>query len=246
MRVKNKGRFLVNVSILILVLAFIIWVITTLISWVGNFFTPAKIIDEPNVVATKQVSNETAQSNDSLIKIVNKYQSVPEDYVPEDLITVEVDGIGSNLQMRTEAAHALKELFDAGKKEGFLLSASSGYRSYATQDALFDNNVKTLGMQEAEMVSARPGRSEHQLGLAMDITSEAVDFQLVEAFGETPEGIFLKNNAYKYGFIVRYPQGKTDITGYAYEPWHFRYVGLENAKMIFDSGKTMEEYFKIK
>ena len=85
--------------------------------------------------------------------------------------------------------------------------------------------------------------SEHQLGLAMDVTSATVGFDLLESFGATPEGQFIKDNAHKYGFIVRYPQGKTDITGYAYEPWHLRYLGVDVATAIYNSGKTMEEYY---
>jgi D-alanyl-D-alanine carboxypeptidase len=174
--------------------------------------------------------------------LVNKNHSISASYVPADLVTVNLPSTRET-QMRSVAAEALMKLFNAASSAGYDLSCCSGYRSYETQSELYNWNVDTYGVEGAELVSARPGMSEHQLGLAMDVTSASVGFDLLESFGSTPEGQFLKDNAYKYGFIVRYPQGKTDITGYAYEPWHLRYLGVDVATEIYNSGKTMEEYY---
>jgi D-alanyl-D-alanine carboxypeptidase len=110
---------------------------------------------------------------------------------------------------------------------------------------LYQWNVDTYGQTEADLVSAKPGTSEHQLGLAMDVTSESVGFDLLESFGETEEGQYIADHAHEYGFIIRYPQGKTAITGYSYEPWHLRYLGVDVATDIYNSGKTMEEYYGL-
>ncbi len=148
-------------------------------------------------------------------------------------------------QLREEAALALTELFNVAKTEGIGLYCCSGYRSYELQTELYNWNVETYGEAEADLVSAKPGTSEHQMGLAMDVTSESAGFDLLESFGTMPEGEYIKENAYKYGFIIRYLEEKTEITGYAYEPWHLRYVGIEPATEMFKSGQTMEEYYGI-
>lgn len=128
---------------------------------------------------------------------------------------------------------------------GIELAAVSGFRSYERQAAIFANAVQRKGEVEANRVSARPGQSEHQTGLAMDVSSASVGYALVEAFGETVEGKWLAQNAPKYGFIIRYPKGKEHITGYRYEPWHLRYVGVEHAMKISQRGLTLEEYLNV-
>lgn len=178
----------------------------------------------------------------SITRLVNKNHSLPADYVPSDLVELSLASTRTT-QMRSEAAVALGNLFAAARNSGLTLYCCSGYRSYDTQASLYQWNVDTYGTAGAELVSARPGMSEHQLGLAMDVTSMSVGFDLVESFAGTPEGLFVKNNAHKYGFIIRYPQGQTGITGYAYEPWHLRYVGTEVATTIYNSGLTMEEFY---
>jgi len=197
-------------------------------------------IKTSNEVNTTPAINSTA--TDSITILVNKNHSISSTYVPDDLVTVDLPST-RNTQLRSIAAEGLTKLFAAAENAGFELYCCSGYRSYATQAELYAWNVETYGVDGAELVSARPGMSEHQLGLAMDVTSAAVGFDLLESFGSTPEGLFIKENAHKYGFIVRYPEGKTNITGYAYEPWHLRYLGVDVATEIYNSGKTMEEYF---
>ncbi|MBU4440616.1 MAG: M15 family metallopeptidase [Acetobacterium sp.] len=200
-------------------------------------------VEQPaSVEAKDDAKNANTTSTDSITMLVNKNHSISASYVPADLVTVNLPSTRET-QMRSVAAKALVKLFNAASSAGYDLSCCSGYRSYETQSELYAWNVDTYGVDGAELVSARPGMSEHQLGLAMDVTSASVGFDLLESFGSTPEGQFLKDNAYKYGFIVRYPQGKTDITGYAYEPWHLRYLGVDVATEIYNSGKTMEEYY---
>ena len=190
------------------------------------------------------IPENTANELGSLAQLVNKNHSIPADYVPGDLVWVNLPST-RDTQLRADAAQHLIQLFNGASAQGLTLYCSSGYRSYATQSALYQWNVEMYGAAGAELVSARPGMSEHQLGLAMDVTSATVDFDLIESFGATAEGQFIRDHAHEYGFIVRYPQGKTNITGYAYEPWHLRYLGVPVATTIHNSGKTMEEFYGI-
>jgi len=181
----------------------------------------------------------------SLTVLANKEYSLGSDYTPEDLVTVQVPTVLENpevKQLRKVAADALKEMFEAAKEEGIILHARSGYRSYRTQEQLFKNNVAKHGEEAANKFSARAGQSEHQTGLAMDITSKSVNLKLTESFEDTKEGKWAAENAHRFGFILRYPKDKTHITGYIYEPWHFRYVGVEHATKIYELGLTLEEY----
>ncbi len=114
----------------------------------------------------------------------------------------------------------------------------SGFRSYQTQESIFNRNIGLYGEETANTFSAKPGQSEHQTGLAFDINSTRW------AFAESREAKWLAENCWKYGFIIRYPKGKEDITGYVYEPWHIRYVGKEQAQKIKDSGLCLEEYLE--
>jgi len=202
-----------------------------------------KVTDAPVLPEASQTT-VTEASSDGITQVVNKNHSISSDFVPGDLVSVDLPST-RDTQLRGVAATALKGLFNAASTAGLELYCCSGYRSYETQAGLYNWNVETYGVEGAELVSARPGMSEHQMGLAMDVTSASVGFDLLESFGSTPEGQFINENAHKYGFIVRYPQGKTDITGYAYEPWHLRYVGVDVATDIFNSGKTMEEYYGV-
>lgn len=186
----------------------------------------------------------TEQPSGSITQLVNKNHSISSSFVPNDLVWVNLAST-RDTQLRAVAAQGLAQLFQAAGANGLSLYCCSGYRSFATRAGLYQWNVDTYGVAGAELVSARPGMSEHQLGLAMDVTSASVGFDLLESFGSTAEGVFIRENAYKYGFIVRYPEGKTDITGYAYEPWHLRYVGVAAATAITNSGQTMEEFYGI-
>ena len=158
------------------------------------------------------------------ILIVNKTYGLPKDYNP---------GVDPT------ALSAAKKMFADAAKEGLDLYISSSFRSYSRQNTLYNNYAAQDGKAAADRYSARPGYSEHQTGLAFDLNS--VD----SSFENTKECAWVAKNCYKYGFIIRYPKGKESITGYMYEPWHIRYLGVDNAKMIYNSGKTIEEYFNI-
>lgn len=184
---------------------------------------------------------------DSLSVLVNKNYSLPEDYEPEDLVFLEVPLYNNDVNneanyLRKEAADALKELFAAAKDEGYELIARSGYRSYDTQVALYERYVQQDGVEAADTYSARPGHSEHQTGLTIDITSESVHGGLTEAFGETEEGKWVAENAHRFGYIIRYPQARVSETGYQYEPWHLRYVGVKTATEIYQDQLILEDY----
>lgn len=203
----------------------------------------------------EQKQTPPAQQNDvvskpaSLQVVVNKQRKLPSTYTPSNLVVPDVpfyfDQFMQKKQLRQEAATALESLFQAAQQEGLNLVAASGYRSYARQKSIYESNVQAYGREEANKFSAQPGHSEHQTGLAMDVTVAELSFKLVQEFGQTPEGNWLANNAYKYGFIIRYPEGKEAITGYSYEPWHLRYVGNEEAKEIHNASQTLEEFYGL-
>lgn len=185
-----------------------------------------------------------------VLALINKEHALPGDYIPNDLVFPDVRFPFTEelpkRQLREIAAEALEDLFAASDAEGLDLFAQSGYRSYDTQDTIFASNVERHGEEAANNFSARPGQSEHQSGLTMDVSTPAVDYMLVIEFGETPEGIWIAEHAHDYGFIIRYEEGKEHITQYQYEPWHLRYVGPKVAKEIVDQGLTYEEYIEQK
>lgn len=178
--------------------------------------------------------------------LVNKERNLPSDYVPDDLVVPDVpfsfSGDSPKKQMRKEAAEALEKLVAAARQDDITLKAVSGYRSYNTQKALFDSYAEKDGIEAANRYSAHPGQSEHQTGLTMDISGASVNYALTTELGKTKEGIWLAEHAADYGFIIRYPEGKEHITGYMYEPWHIRYIGVDAAKAVVESGLTLEEY----
>lgn len=181
---------------------------------------------------------------DTLI-LVNKNNRAP--VVPVTLVKPDVpptrEALSENIYMQPAAAAALEALFAGALEDGITLYATSGFRSYSTQKAIFDRKLETMSEKAANASVAKPGYSEHQTGLAMDVEGlSSLGSGLVEDFGETPEGQWIAAHAHEYGYILRYPKGKTDITGYIYEPWHIRYVGLEAAETIHALDITLEEY----
>lgn len=186
-----------------------------------------------------------------LLLLINRNHKIAYDYVPEGLSLPQVQiAPGKDekaIRLREEAARALEDLFvTAAFEGGHTLYAVSGYRSYALQKSIYTRKVEAVGEKRAQLTVAPPGTSEHQLGLAIDINGEAtVGSGLTEAFGESAEGQWVYANAHRFGFIVRYPQDKTDITGYAWEPWHLRYVGEEVATEVFTLDVTFEEYHAL-
>lgn len=159
------------------------------------------------------------------IMIVNKEYPLPESYDPKDL--------------NPDAAGAFEEMKNAAASEGVKLWIQSGYRSYDRQKELYEQSINSPDANVTDSLIARPGYSEHQTGLSMDINS------VTKLMGEWKEGIWLRDNCYKYGFIIRYPEDKEEFTGYSYEPWHIRFVGRDLAKKLHDSGECLEEYLGI-
>jgi len=188
------------------------------------------------------------QNPQNTLSLVNKVFGLPANYIPNDLVRPNVlfsfgDAKLEKSLMRQEAAVAMEKMFAEAKNDGIELAAVSGYRSYGRQDAIFNAEIKRVGKEKALEAVAIPGSSEHQTGLTMDISSRTNDFNLDEQFAKTKEGVWLVHNAHEYGFILRYPKGKEGITGYMYEPWHFRYVGIKAATEIYKNNWTLEEYF---
>lgn len=179
---------------------------------------------------------EDVNMDDGILVLCNKYHILKSNYVP-DLVSLPSKYGGG--QMQKEAASFFMKMVDAAKIDGIKLRNVSGYRSYNTQKTLYNNYVKRDGVAKADTYSARPGSSEHQTGLASDINTASSKAH----FEKTKEYAWLIDNSYKYGFILRYLEGKTFITGYKYEPWHYRYVGVDVAKVIYEKNITYEEYY---
>jgi D-alanyl-D-alanine carboxypeptidase len=177
--------------------------------------------------------------------VVNKQRPLaPQDYAPADLVTVDIAGGGS---LRAEAAAQMQALLAAYTAEtGGSMAAMSSYRSYSRQVDVYNGWVSQLGQEAADLTSARPGFSEHQTGLAMDMAAVPANCSGDQCFGQTTQGLWLAAHSWEYGFIIRYPDGYTPITGYEYEPWHVRYVGVPLATEMHTTGvMTLEEMFGL-
>jgi len=183
-----------------------------------------------------------------ILCLVNREVRLDKTYEPDDLIKPEVGTRKESLQerifMREEAAHALEEMFAAALSEkGYELLAVSGYRAYGYQQVLFNQKAQAVGATKASLTVAKAGESEHQLALAMDVQC-ADEPTLSEDFANTPEGQWVADNAHRFGFIIRYKAEWSDITGYAYEPWHLRYVGSLHATTIYMLDIPYEQYYE--
>lgn len=188
---------------------------------------------------------------DSLWVIANKQRPLqPKSYEPTDLVAPDValrlDAGAEEMQMRAEAATALEHMFADAKKDGLDLMVSSAFRSHDYQEGLYNTYVKQQGKAVADTQSARPGFSEHQTGWAVDVEPASRNCEVETCFADTPEGKWVAANAYRYGFVVRYHDGKQDVTGYIYEPWHLRYVGEALSEEVHKQGDpTLEEFFGL-
>lgn len=235
-RTHGRTRKVVLYSAVLIVLAGI----TANVLWQQGYFTPKS--NTVNVVATpapKAKEDPTKftpiqPSDPSYGVIANKKHPLsPLKYAPSDLVAV-----GSQ-QMRRVAAEAVLQMQKDSGSDISLIPAS-GYRSYDRQVSVYNSFVARDGQAEADTTSARPGYSEHQTGLVMDFSP------IDDAFADTVQFTWLQNNAYKYGFVLRYPKNKTDITGYMFEPWHWRYVGIEVATDMHTRNiETLEEYYGV-
>ncbi len=202
----------------------------------------------PQPEKPKAFFNRSARSIDdpaSIWVVNNKLRPLaPIDYAPADLVQANVPG---SAPMRAEAAAAMEQMFAAASAEaGLTLVVQNAYRSYATQVSLHERLVGQLGRERARAQSAMPGYSEHQTGLTADIMAANGACTIQECFATTPEGQWLAENAWRFGYHLRYPQGATDVTGYIFEPWHYRYVGLDLAAELRATGTpTLEEFFGL-
>lgn len=177
--------------------------------------------------------------NPGMDVLVNKYHTLGSNYVPKLVKMGTAYANSSNSYMHPEAYAWFVKMADAARAQGLQLRSVSAYRSYSSQKSIYQRYVNEYGTSSADIYSARPGHSEHQTGLAVDINVA----RRTAHFENTPHYQWLKQNSWKYGFILRYPPNKRNITGFIFEPWHYRYVGPELAKDVYESGLTLEEYF---
>ena len=192
-------------------------------------------LDLPYYTNTKE-----AKYLNTFYTLVNKYNYLRDDFVPNNLVEMTTPYSKEGIYLVEEARDNFYKLVDKAKEEGLTIRAISAYRGYTYQKRLYDKYVEADGVNKADTYSARPGFSDHQTGLAIDVDNTISSF---ENFTNTKEYKWMLDNSYKYGFILRYPSGKESITTYQFESWHYRYVGLKLAKKIKASNLTFDEYF---
>ena len=204
---------------------------------------PAATVPAVSVPFTPQPTPAPTRAPDDLLRFAGKeFEPLPADYTPPDLTPLPATmSAPAGLLLRAAAAQAFMAMWQAARNEGVYFVAVSTYRSYQDQVQVYATEVATFGQQTADSESAQPGRSEHQLGLAIDLSTPAFGYALDENFSRSPEGIWISQHAAEYGFVISYPQGQEQITGYRFEPWHIRYVGVEAARAIVASGRTSTE-----
>ncbi len=201
-----------------------------------------KVVSLVNTHASSKAYTNTSETdmNKGLAILVNKYYSLPSKYAPDDIVKMSNLYAYPNNSIRSEVYEAFKEMSKAAKEENITLIVNSSYRSYDEQKEIYDEYESSRGKDYADKYAARPDFSEHQTGLALDIFTPGAN---MKTFEETTAFSWLRDNAYKYGFILRYPKDKSDITGYSYESWHYRYLGKDLAKKVYDSKLTYDEYY---
>lgn len=173
--------------------------------------------------------------------LVNKHYQLDKDYKPNDIVPCSPIYAYDNNSLREEAYIAFKRLFNDAKKEGYTIIINSSYRDYEWQERLYQSYKREQGQKYADSIAARPGHSEHQTGLTIDVATYNTP---LAKFEETKEFTWMSKHAHEYGFILRYPKGKEEITGYDYESWHYRYVGIDIATEIYDLNITFDEYYE--
>lgn len=242
---------------------FVVILVTILITLgLGFFGFKQTAISPKNTETNKSISGKAASPSfdksklsitdpSSIWVVVNKSRPLnPLEFTPSDLITPSVplrlSGNTEEMKLRKEPALALEKMVADAKAQGVNLKLASGYRSYISQITIYNNEVKQYGKAVADSESARPGHSEHQSGLAADLQDINGKCVVADCFKDLPEGKWLADHAWEYGFIIRYLTGKETITGYRYEPWHVRYIGVElSTEMHKTNVTTLEEFFNI-
>ena len=201
------------------------------------------VISIINVRSNEDWYNNPTDSNleDNELILTNKFNKLPDNYEPDDLVDISnVYSYGENQKLRKNAYDAFINMFNDAKKDNITLIINSSFRSYQEQEETYNNYKSWYGTEEADKIAARPGFSEHQTGLSVDIMTYGANRN---NFEETDAFKWLNDNAYKYGFILRYPKDMEYLTGYSYESWHYRYVGKELASFIKDNNITFDEYY---
>lgn len=188
-----------------------------------HFYENIKEIDHPN----------------ELTVLVNKNNKLDQNFIPSDLQKINIQFANEEKYARKEAKEAFEKLSLDAQKRNLHVVAVSTYRSYEYQEKLYKSYVEEKGLEYADLCSARGGHSEHQTGLAIDVEGSNRDY---DEFENSKEFLWMKTHAHYYGFILRYPKNKTHITGFKYEPWHYRYVGKDVATYIYNHNLTLEEY----
>lgn len=189
----------------------------------------------------RDIKAKKVKKPEDLTVLVNKFNELDATYEPDDLESI-IDR--QDIKLRREANEAYTDFYKEAKKRGMSIYTISAYRSYDYQRNIWNNVLHYDGSKSASRLVAYPGRSEHQLGLAIDISNlPSSSDSLTEKVGDSPLGKFIREEAYKYGFVLRYPKNKVHITRYSYEPWHMRYVGKKLAKKLYEKGWTLEEYY---
>ncbi len=209
----------------------------------NNNLTSKEIVTNvnSNLDTTFYENYESTDTSKDTLMIVNKHYKIENNYKPGNLVTV-LSEHGYPNKIRADVYEEFKKMYNAAKNDNVSIFIASPYRSYSDQNALYTYYVNTDGKQNADTYSARPGFSEHHTGLAMDLIPEyGLD---LDTFENSDGFKWMQENAYKYGFILRYPKDKEYITGYIYEPWHYRYVGISAATTIKNEGLTFEEYYE--
>ncbi len=194
-------------------------------------------IDKPSLI----------QDVNSIFVLANKANYFPDDFVPINLVAPKSPymGGGDRYKLRKVAADALDSLVKSASESGYVIRSVSAYRSISYQRDLFNYYVKKDGLAKASRYSSKPGHSEHHTGLCTDVSSPVMNYLLEQSYGSKPEGIWLFNNAHRFGFVIRYPKDKEMFTGYTYEPWHIRYFGVALATYLYETGLTYEEFIAL-
>lgn len=197
-----------------------------------------------NVHRDKDYYDDMEETDTSLgnIMLVNKYNALSKDYEVENLTNIsKTYGYGDNKKLNKEAYDAFIDLAEDAKKEGYTILIVSSYRSYKDQEDVWKDYKASFGTRKADAYAARAGSSEHETGLAIDVADY---YDENDKFEDTDSFKWMQANAHKYGYILRYPKGKENITGYSYEAWHYRYVGIETATKVYNEGITYDEYYE--
>ena len=204
---------------------------------------PSPKAPAPPSLPTAPPAEAPAGSCDDLGVLVDRSHPLPPDYAPRDLVALRTYGIptlgSGELELRREAAERLRDLVSAAAADGEELVVASAYRSYADQEASHAR-LKDVYGPDAERMSASPGHSQHQLGTAVDFTNAAAGYQVWEPFGRTSASLWLSAHAREHGFVLAYPGGAEEETGYGWEPWHYRYVGAGNAESLGEGGLSLQ------